>query len=74
MNKFLNKRRKLKLRYDLYLKKIEGIKFCEADQKYYSSNHLYLISISNKSIEFKEKFIKFMLSKNICPISLYSNL
>jgi len=65
VNKFLNKRRKLKLRYDLYLKKIEGIKFCEADQKYYSSNHLYLISISNKSIEFKEKFIKFMLSKKI---------
>jgi UDP-4-amino-4,6-dideoxy-L-N-acetyl-beta-L-altrosamine transaminase len=65
VDKFLDKRRKLKLRYDLYLKNIRGLKFELLNQKYFSSNHLYLISISNKSIEFKEKFIKYMLSKKI---------
>lgn len=65
VNQFLKKRKELKLKYDLNLKNIRGLIIQPLSKKYFSSNHLYLIGIIDKSIEFKEKFIKYMLSKKI---------
>ncbi len=65
INKFLEKRKNIAKRYDLNLKNIKGINIQLKENKYVSSNHLYLINIVNRNLGFKNKFINYMLKKRI---------
>lgn len=65
INKFLSKRKTIKEYYNRHLSRIKKITIPDEDIKYRSSNHLYIINIKNGSLKLKDKFIKYMLNKNI---------
>ena len=63
---FLNYRKKIFNFYKKNLKKLNELKIIsKSDEKYSSSNHLFIIRINNASKKLKESFIKYMLRNRI---------
>lgn len=65
MNKFIQKRKNIFLKYDKEIKKIKQVLPLELDNKYKSSYHLYIIHIKKQNKKFKEKLINFMLKNKV---------
>ena len=65
VNSFLKKRKLVSKIYDKYLKKIEDIHLPLKSNKYYSSNHLYLINLKSKNISKKNAFLKYMIKNKV---------
>ena len=66
INNFLNHRKKIFNFYKKNLKKLNELKIIsKSDEKYSSSNHLFIIRINNASKKLKESFIKYMLRNRI---------
>jgi len=66
INNFLNHRKKIFNFYKKNLKKLNELKIIsKSDEKYSSSNHLFIIRINNASKKLKESFIKHMLRNRI---------
>ena len=62
---FISKREKIYNIYNKELKNISGLSMPEYSKNYFPSFHLCLALLKRDSLEFKEKFIKFMLKKKI---------
>ena len=65
VNSFLKKRKLVSKTYDKYLKNIEDIYLPLNSNKYFSSNHLYLINLKKKNISKKNAFLRYMIKNNV---------
>jgi dTDP-4-amino-4,6-dideoxygalactose transaminase len=62
---FISKRKKIYNIYNKELKNVSGLSMPKYSKNYFPSFHLCLAILEKNSLRFKEKFIKFMLKKNI---------
>ena len=65
VNSFLKKRKLVSKIYDKHLKNIEDIYLPLKSNKYFSSNHLYLINLKNKNIFKKNAFLRYMIKNKV---------
>jgi len=65
LNKFIQKRKKISLKYQKEIEKIKQISTPKYLSKYRSSHHLFLIHINQKNKNQKENLIKYMLKNKV---------
>jgi dTDP-4-amino-4,6-dideoxygalactose transaminase len=65
INKFIQKRKKISLKYNEEIKKIKQISLPKFKNNYKSSHHLYIIHLQKQNMNLKEKMIKFMLKNRV---------
>ena len=62
---FIQKRKKISLKYENEINKIKQIQLIKLNKSYRSSYHLFIIHLKKQNKKFKEKLIKFMLKNRV---------